>query len=226
MLDATPAWNAAYPGATVGLLAMRGLANPDRAPALDAVADALERELRDRLGPIDREGLAALPPLPAYAAYYKRFGQRYHVALQLASVAQKGKPIPRVSALVTAMFVAELRNLVLTAGHDLDAVSGVVRLDVGTGAEHYATPAGAETAVKAGDMYASDDRGVLSAVVTGPAAAARITATTTAVLFVAYAPAGVPVEAVNAHLDELAANVGVVAPAAAVAARRVAVGGG
>lgn len=225
MIDATAAWHAAYPDAVVGVLALRGLTNPPHHPALDAVADALEEDLHARLGGRDRNALGATPPLPAYAAHYKRFGQRYHVALQLASVAQKGEPIPRASALVTAMFVAELRGLILTAGHDLDATVGSVRLDVGSGDEPYATPAGAETAVKAGDMYTADDRGVLSAVVTGPAAAARITPATTAALFVAYAPAGVPPEAVAAHLDELATNARLVAPAATTETRAVVVGG-
>jgi hypothetical protein len=34
-------------------------------------------------------------------------------------VALKGKAIPRQAALVEAMFMAELENLILTAGHDL-----------------------------------------------------------------------------------------------------------
>ena len=72
-----------------------------------------------------------IEPLPAYAAYYKRFGQRYHVGMQLESVAQKGKDLPDVAALVEGMFVAELRNLILTAGHDLDQIALPLRLDVG-----------------------------------------------------------------------------------------------
>ena len=62
--------------------------------------------------------------IQAYAAYYERFNKTYHVQLQLESVALKGKSIPRVSALVEAMFMAELENLLLTAGHDLDVVQG------------------------------------------------------------------------------------------------------
>ena len=36
--------------------------------------------MRVRYGAAERETLRAIPPLPAYAAYYKRWGQRYHVA--------------------------------------------------------------------------------------------------------------------------------------------------
>ena len=225
MFDVVPAWHAAHPGAAVGVLAMRSVANPDRHPALDAVADELEREVRERFGGLDRDALRGVGPLPAYGAYYKRFGQRYHVAMQLESVAHKGKGVPRVAALVEAMFVAELRNLVLTAGHDLEAVTSPIRLDVGTGAERYATPAGGEAAVKLGDMYTADAAGVLSAIVTGPAAAARIAPATTSVLFVAYAPPGVEAASVEAHLAEIEANVRLVAPTATTVERAVVVAG-
>ncbi len=68
------------------------------------------------------ENAAALPgwgPLPAYASYYRAFDKTYHVLGQLKSVAVKGKAIPSVAALVEAMFIAELHNGLLTAGHDL-----------------------------------------------------------------------------------------------------------
>lgn len=224
-MTATPAWHAAHPGAVVGVLAMRGVANPDGHPALAAAADELEQELRASFGGLARDALRAIAPLPAYAAYYKRFGQRYHVALQRESVVAKGKPIPRRGALVTAMFVAELRSLILTAGHDLDAVAGSLRLDVGSGEERYVTPSGAEATVKPGDMVVADDAGVLSAIVTGPAGRARIEPTTTAALFVAYAPPGVGPDRVTAHLEEIEASVRLVSPDAAAGERTVVSGG-
>ena len=219
------AWDAAHTGAPCGVLAVRGVANPPATPALDRVKEELERDLRERYGGLDRAALRGLGLLPASAAYYKRWGQRYHVALQLESVAQKGKDLPRVAALVEAMFVAELRTQVLTAGHDLDALAPPVRLDVGTGAEGYRKPSGEETAVKAGDAYMADARGVIAAVITGPAAYGRIGPETTAVLFGAFGVPGVPPAAVAAHLAELERLVRLVAPAAETVLRRVAVAG-
>ncbi len=122
LLEVAPSWREAHPGASFGLIAMRGVSNPASNDTLNDLAATLEMEVRSRLGTADRETIRVIPPLPAYAAYYKRWGQRYHVAMQLESVAQKGKALPRVAALVEAMFIAELRNLVLTAGHDLDAL--------------------------------------------------------------------------------------------------------
>ena len=219
LLDVDPAWRYAHPGASVGLIAMRGVANPASNDELNALAAALETEVRARLATADREAIRATPPLPAYAAYYKRWGQRYHVAMQLESVAQKGKALPRVAALVEAMFIAELRNLLLTAGHDLDALALPVRLSVGTG-EPFITPNGQETSVKAGDMFIADARGqVLSAIVTGPSAVARIEPGTTAALFYSYAPPGVDPTLVDTHLDEIERNVRLIADEAAVVGR-------
>src|SRR5215210_6517614 len=221
LLDVDPRWREVHPGASVGLIAVRGVTNPASNDRLNELASALEIDVRSRLGSADRDAIRAIPPLPAYAAYYKRWGQRYHVAMQLESVAQKGKALPRVAALVEAMFIAELRNLLLTAGHDLDALELPVRLTVGSG-EAFIAPNGQETSVKSGDMVIVDARGqVLSAIITGPSAVARIGPKTTAALFYAYAPPGVDPTQVDSHLDEIERNVRLIAPDIAVVAREI-----
>lgn len=208
-----------------GMLAMRDVANPRHHVAIDQLASELESELRARFAGQDRAAILATPPLPAYATYYRRFGQRYHVGMQLESVALKGKPLPRVAALVEAMFIAELRHGILTAGHDLDEVTMPITLGVGTGAESFTTPNGEMAAVKDGDVYTAAVEGVLSAIITGPSAQARITGTTTAALFVVYAPPGVPQALVEKHLDEIEANARLIAPQATTESRLVIVAG-
>jgi DNA/RNA-binding domain of Phe-tRNA-synthetase-like protein len=220
-LEVDSAWRETHPGAAVGLVAFRGVSNPAAHEPLNTVAAELEADIRSRLGNADRETLRATPPLPAYGAYYKRWGQRYHVGMQLESVAQKGKAIPRVAALVEAMFIAELRNLLLTAGHDLDAIELPVRLGVGAG-EAFTAPNGQEQTVKPGDMVIADARGrVLSAIITGPSDFARIGPSTTAALFYTYAPPGLDPAHVAAHLDEIERNVRLIAPDAEVVGREI-----
>jgi len=220
-LDVDPRWREAHPGASVGFIAVRKVANPASNDRLNELASALEIDVRSRFGSADRETIRATPPLPAYAAYYKRWGQRYHVAMQLESVAQKGKALPRVAALVEAMFIAELRNLLLTAGHDLDALELPVPLTVGSG-ESFIAPNGQETSVKPGDMFIADAQGrVLSAIITGPSDVARIGPETTAALFYAYAPPGVTPALIDTHLDEIEGNVKLIAPEAEVVAREI-----
>ena len=206
---------------SVGVLAVRGVRNPEQHAGINQRASDLEDELRARFANQDRAAIQATPPFPAYAAYYKRFGQRYHVALQLESVALKGKSLPRVAALVEAMFIAELRHGILTAGHDLDALTPPIVLGIGTGDETFTKPNGVSTAVKAGDVYTAAAEGVLSAIITGPSSVGRITADTTAALFVTYAPPGVGAEQVDAHLAEIEANACLIAPEAHSIGRQV-----
>lgn len=221
ILTVSPRWREQHPGAAFGLLAVRGVTNPASHDQLNTVAGDLENDLRGAYGEMEKSALRGTPPLPAYAAYYKRWGQRYHVGMQFESVAQKGKPVPRVAALVEAMFIAELRNRLLTAGHDLDHLALPVQLSSGAG-ESFTAPNGAEQSVKVGDMFMADADGhVLSAIITGPSDFARIGPDTTSVLFYAYAPPGIDPDAVETHLDEIERNVRLISPNAEIAGREI-----
>ncbi len=216
MLQITPAWRAAYPDAAVGVLALRGVTNPAQHPALDQRKAALEQRLRERYAGLDRAALAQLPILQAYAAYYKRFKKTYHVGLQLESVVFKGKSLPNVAALVETMFMAELDDLLLTAGHDLDSLALPLTLDVAQGTETYTLLRGDEQTLKAGDMFIRDGEGVVSSIIYGPDRRTQITPETHNVVFTVYAPPGVGTEAVEAHLRNLETNARVIAPEAEV----------
>ncbi len=195
---------------------MGNVANPDHHPLLDQQKAELENDLRRRFANSNRATLAALPVPQSYAAYYKRFKKTYHVQLQLESVALKGRSIPRVAALVEAMFMAELKNLLLTAGHDLDSIQSSVRLDVADGSERYILLNGQEQALKLGDMYMTDAQGIISSVLYGPDQRTRITPDTRRVMFTVYAPPGIGEAAVQHHLQEIQANVRLIQPGAVV----------
>ena len=212
MFSVSEAWRESYPGAYVGILALRHVANPKQSDALNAVKSELEGQLRTRYE--DKEALRAQEPLPAYRAYYKRFKKTYHVQMQLESVALKGKSIPSVAALVEAMFVAELKNLLLTAGHDLDAVRAPVKLDVAAGNEQFVRINGQEQMLKAGDMYIRDTEGILSSVIYGPARHASISSATQSALFTVYAPPGIGGQVVEGHLRDIEAYARLIAPEA------------
>jgi DNA/RNA-binding domain of Phe-tRNA-synthetase-like protein len=216
MLIVSEAWRKAFPGAVVGTLVMRDVTNPDSHAVLDQRKQELESQLRLRFSAGGRAAIKALPVIQAYAAYYERFKKTYHVQLQLESVALKGKSIPRVAALVEAMFMAELGNMLLTAGHDLDAVQSPVRLDVSTGSERYVMLNGQNQVLKPGDMFVADAQGVISSVIYGPDQRTRIRAETWRVLFVVYAPAGIGAEAVRRHLEEIQSHIALFAPQATV----------
>lgn len=215
------AWKAAFPGAKAGMLVMHNVAAPDHSSALDRVKEELEQALRARFAGCTRADLKAIPTIQAYDAYFQRHKKTYHVQLQLESVALKGKPIPSVAPLVESMFIAELKNLLLTAGHDLDAVKPPVRLDAANGMEEYTMLNGQRQVLKAGDMFIGDGLGVISSVLYGPDQRTRITSDTCNVFFAVYAPVGIEEQAVLSHLQDIRANVLLIAPEAKVEELRV-----
>jgi DNA/RNA-binding domain of Phe-tRNA-synthetase-like protein len=214
MLVMTDAWLSTYPEAAVGLLLMQEVDNPSHHAGLEAEKAAVEERLRARLAGAERATLKELPAIQAYQAYYKRFKKSYHVLLQLESVALKGKTLPSVAALVEAMFMAELKNQLLTAGHDFALVQEPIRIDVAQGEESYVRLNGQEQLLKAGDMFIADSQGILSSIIYGPDRRTSINPATQQVIFTVYAPPGIGRRQLMDHLQDIQANVLLVSPAA------------
>jgi DNA/RNA-binding domain of Phe-tRNA-synthetase-like protein len=221
MFAQSESWKMMYPQASIGVLAMSHVANPEESAALNEEKEALETALRARFAGYDRAAFRALPSIQAYHAYYKRFKKTYHVQHQLESVVIKGKPIPRAAALVEAMFMAELKNQLLTAGHDLAVVQQPVAVDVADGSEIFIRINGREQVMKKGDMMIADAQGIISSIIYGPDRRTRITAATEQALFTTYAPRGITVEAVKSHMDDIEAYVRLFAPDAELVLKKV-----
>ena len=216
MFEPTPAWRSTYPEAHAGVLVMRAVSNPVHHAALESQKAALEQELRKQFSGQDRAAIASHPILRAYAEYYRRFKKTYHIQLQLESIVLKGKSIPTVAGLVEAMFMAEMKDMLLTAGHDLDALQLPLSLDVATGTEQYTLLRGEQQTLKAGDMMISDQVGVISSIVHGPDQRTQITPDTRDVIFTVYAPPGINEQTVAQHLQSIKENVLLFAPQAQV----------
>ena len=216
MFEVTSAWKSAYPEAHAGVLVMRAVSNPAHDPALENRKAALEEGLRSQFSGQDRSTIASHPILRVYGNYYRQFKKTYHIQLQLESIVLKGKSIPSVAALVEAMFMAEMKELLLTAGHDLDSLHLPLTLDVATGNERYTVLRGEEQVLKGGDMMISDQIGIISSIVYGPDQRTQITPDTRNVIFTVYAPPGIDDQTVAQHLQGIKDNVMLFAPQAQV----------
>jgi len=216
MFEITSAWKSTYPEAHAGVLVMRAVTNPAHHAALESQKAALEEQLRAQFSGQDRATIAAHPILRAYSEYYRQFKKTYHIQLQLESIVLKGKSIPSVAALVESMFMAEMQDMLLTAGHDLDTLQLPLTLNVATGAERYTLLRGEEQILKPGDMMISDQEGVISSIVYGPDQRTQIAAATQNVVFTVYAPPGIDEQTVMEHLQHIKDNVMVFAPQAQV----------
>ena len=210
MFTSSIEWHQAFPGALVGLLVIKNVSNPKSHPDLEKRKADLESRLRSRFP--DVATIKSHYAVKAYKEYYKQFKKTYHVQQQIESIACKGKSIPKVAALVEAMFMAELDSLLLTACHDYDLVHGPVTINVSMGTETYLRLNGQEQSLKTGDMFISDTVGILSSIIYGPDKRTSINPTTTNVLFTTYAVPGISEHSLHEHLEGIISLVHLVSP--------------
>lgn len=221
IFEISETWKTTFVGAHAGVLVMRNVVNPASHPDLESYRETLITDLRSRYGDLDRAQLLNLPILQAYDAYYARFKKTFHIQLQLESIVFKNKSIPSVAGLVEAMFMAEVKNMLLTAGHDLDALELPLRLDVTQGDEVYTLMRGQEQQVKAGDMMISDGKGIISSIIYGPDRRTQIRPQTRNVVYTVYTPNGISESAVTSHLEDIESYVRLFAPQARTEMLRV-----
>ena len=212
MLCVTDTWKQKHQGACLGYMIVGGVYNPEQSEALDDCKRNLEKELRKTF--TSKEELYKRFPMSVYSQYYKKYKKTYHVLQQLESIIFKEKTIPRVSSVVEAMFMAELKNGLLTAGHDHDALNFPLTLDAAIGNEMYTLISGKEQVLKPQDMMLADATGIISSIIYGPDLRSRILPKTNNVVFIVYAPVGISKDMVINHLSDIYAYVKLASPSA------------
>ena len=220
-ISATDEWRTSHPGAIIGLLELSGLENAGASGGLIARKRELEARLRERYKGFSRREFLSLPVLAAYDRYYARFNKTFHLQLQLESIVLKGKNLPDVSPAVDANFMAEVETLVLTAAHDVAKLRGAIALDVSREGDRMTQMNGSAKAIRAGDMIMRDAEGICCSILYGQDDRSPISSATTRVFYVAYAPAGVPAEAVEDQLRRVEENIRLFSPEANVEQHRM-----
>jgi DNA/RNA-binding domain of Phe-tRNA-synthetase-like protein len=193
-------------------LELSGVENSLRSPLLDDRKREIESKLVEQYRELSRQELTALPIMSAYKRYYKRFKKTYHVQLQVESIAQKGKKLPNVSPLVDANFIAEMETFVLTAGHDGSRLQEPIVIDVSREGDRITQMNGANKSIRVGDMVMRDADGISCSILYGQDHRSPIIPETDHVLYVAYAPSGVPASAVESQLQKIEENVRLFSP--------------
>lgn len=195
-------WAMKYPHAKAGILVIKNIENTHSRAELDRLKTETETTLRENFRGFSRENLNEVPIIKSYNSYYKNFGKTYHVRSQVESVIN-GKSLSSGSAVLTAMFIAEVKNMLLTAGHDCDTLDFPVRITVGTGSETFIDIRGAQKSVVEGDMIMTDGKGVISSILLGPDNRTKLTPSVQNVLFAVYAPSDVEKEFIHSHLKDI-----------------------
>jgi DNA/RNA-binding domain of Phe-tRNA-synthetase-like protein len=220
-ISATGEWRTTHPGAVIGLLELSGVENVRSSPRLNERKRETEAYLRERYKGFTRQALMSLPVMSDYIRYYRRFKKTYHLQLQVESIVLRGKKLPNVSALVDSNFAAEMETLVLTAGHDVAKLHGPVSIDVSREGEQITQMNGTSKAMHAGDMIMRDAKGVCCSIIYGQDNRSPISLETSRVLYVSYAPGGVPSETVHAQLRRIEENIRLFSRAVAVEQHRL-----
>ncbi len=220
-IEATDDWRAVHPGAMIGLLELSGVANPSKSQPLEDRKRKTEAQLRARYQGFSRQDFLSLPVMSAYERYYKRFNKTYHVQLQIESIVLKEKDLPSVSPLVDANFMAEVETLVLTAGHDVAQLHEPIWIDVSREGEQLIQMNGDSKTIRPGDMVMRDGQGISCSILYGQDNRSPISPLTSHVLYVAYAPPGVPVDIIELQLQKIEENVRLFSPLAVVEQHRL-----
>ena len=69
MIEISSSWKLAYPGASIGVLVMHGVTNPQQHSQLDGKKKDLEDMLRIQFSSYDRTSLREFPVLASYRDY-------------------------------------------------------------------------------------------------------------------------------------------------------------
>lgn len=200
---ATDRWRIEHPGSRAAVVTWSNLTQSSTS-MFHAKKRELESELIARWGTATKQELQADPTLAAYERHDKRFGQNYHVTMQIRSIAQKGKTIPDRNPLIEAMFMTELKTGVLAAAQDTDLISLPITVESAKGDETYIRYDGVEERCKPSDQVMHDATGqVLTSISQGPTAYGLVSDATTAVTYCFYFPDGVTDKVIEESLAYL-----------------------
>jgi len=169
-----------YPDLKVGIIIIRDVVNKDFDPTLESKKRDAELFIRNNL--LD---FTNLPRVKSYNRFYKKYDKKFPIEYQLKSIIS-GKSIPTISVLVESMFLSELLNQVLVAGHDLNYLEGDLFLDLAQGNEEYTKISGEKQIVKKDDIILKDAKGIIASVLYGPDFRTRVTKHTTSVVYMGY----------------------------------------
>ena len=208
MLTLSNHWRDQYPGARVGILVVENVVNSVISPALDEEKKALQISLCEQYKNFDRNSLKTIQEIQVYNNFYKNFRKTYHLQLQLESIIFKGKSIPSVSPFVDVMFMAEMKHLLLTSGHDLDLIQLPITIKSALGTESFSSIKGECLELKNGDMFIEDQVGILSSIIYGPDSRTQIRLESKNILYTVYAPEGITEAMLTTHLNDIKILIG------------------
>ena len=206
----------AYPYAKLGILIIKDVKNLLEDCEFIKTKMSVTEHLLKQYENYNRRDFVKSEPVCHYINYYKKFKKTYPVLLQLESVVLKSHLLPNVSTLVESMFLAELKNLLLTAAHDFDKIQFPLELNLADGSESFVGISGKQQSTTQNDMMLCDTEGIISSILNGPDYRTQITSDTKNVIFYTYAPMDINDNTIYNHLNDIVSYVSIFAPNAKI----------
>lgn len=175
-----------YPNTRFGVLVIKNLENPSFHEAFNNSKLKAIQNIKESNKNYIRKDYIQTEPVKFYIDYYKKFKKTYPVLLQLESIVIKEKSIPNIAALVEAMFTAEVKNMLLTAGHDYDKIKFPLTVDISSGNENYIGISKKEQKLHKNDIMLYDKTSIISSIISGPDFRTSITKDTKNAMFFIY----------------------------------------
>lgn len=152
-----------YPDLMIGVVVGRNVTNRHEDQALEELKREVEQDVRSKW---TIEDLIQQPLIAAWRDTYRSFGAKPKeytpTAESLVRRVIKGSSIPKISVLVDAYLVVELKHLLPIGGYDLDAIRGSISLRFSPGGESFVPLGGGQKTTKPGEVVYSDDQRVLT----------------------------------------------------------------
>lgn len=218
-IEITESFHLTYPDAAVGVMLVEEITSWQTNPEMEEIRHSIEASIKSKFS--SKDDLIHDAIISAYSSYYKKFKKNYHVLFQLESVISNKRSLPPTSSLVQVMFMAELDNMLLTAGHNLTAVEMPLSIGLAQGTESYTLMNGIQQTPQPNDMCMADRRGIISSVIYGPDHRTRLTPTTQSAMFVVYLPPSLSANLISKHMTDIFRYIQLCSPAARMLALEI-----
>lgn len=204
-----------YPGTKFGIMIIKECVEQSNA-AMETARKNLETSIQEQFSGKDKSQMRAIAPFSDYHTYYKRFRKTYHVLQQCESIASGKKQVPTGITLVQPMFMAEIKNQLLTAGYDCSALQPQFHVQLADGkTEFKGMGMTARTPPKADIVFACG-KTILGSIICGPDHEHRIQKNTKDVLFAIYGVPGITALQMEAHFEDIRKYVHLITPDAII----------
>lgn len=192
-----------YPQIKFGIMVVQKNDDSENREDFKYVEQTELSKLKEQNKDYERKNFVKTEPACYYRKYYKKFNKTYPVLLQMESLLFKNSKIPDAGPFIEPMFLAEVKNLILTAGHDFEKIKFPLQIDAANGGEVFTGISNFNQTLVKDDLFLSDNKGVLSSIMNGPDYHTRISSNTKKVMYFVYGMEGLEEYQIMQHMKQI-----------------------